>query len=87
MAKEIISSHKAFHDLIQHVPVIDATESEQLKTIADLFAENEALGIQLRQDVTTTQKQLMEVQALYAVLATRKLQEAGQKASSERGRV
>ena len=74
MAEQIVAASKLMDELIQHLPDIPDTEEEQLRAIAALQAESEAVGDELREVQQQAEVQLMRVQELFGVLADAELQ-------------
>lgn len=73
MAAMLVQQSKVLADLIQHLPVVQGTEDQQLQNIVELQKENHKLAVDLALEMKGAQQQLALVQDLFAVLADERL--------------
>ena len=77
MATQVTDASKIVDTLVRSLPDTDSPEEEQLKRIAVLQEENEAVGQELDRELEKADSRLAELQDMFALLADRKLQRKG----------
>ncbi|VFQ58965.1 unnamed protein product [Cuscuta campestris] len=65
MATELVKAAKQFDALVAALPLSEGGEEAQLKRIAELQAENDAVGQELQKQLEAAEKELKQVQELF----------------------
>ncbi|RAL44862.1 hypothetical protein DM860_003621 [Cuscuta australis] len=65
MATELVIAAKQFDALVAALPLSEGGEEAQLKRIAELQAENDAVGQELQKQLEAAEKELKQVQELF----------------------
>ncbi|CAA3011472.1 mediator of RNA polymerase II transcription subunit 21-like isoform X2 [Olea europaea var. sylvestris] len=67
MSSELVKAAKQFDVLVAAIPLSDGDdEAAQLKRIAELQAENDAIGQELQKQLDAAEKELKQVQELFS---------------------
>ncbi|GAB4826604.1 Mediator of RNA polymerase II transcription subunit 21 [Ancistrocladus abbreviatus] len=69
MSAELVKAAKQFDALVNALPLGEGGEEAQLKRIAELQAENDAIGQELQKQLEAAEKELKQVQELYSQAA------------------
>ncbi|KAG7035787.1 Mediator of RNA polymerase II transcription subunit 21 [Cucurbita argyrosperma subsp. argyrosperma] len=69
MSAALVKAAKQFDVLVAALPLSDGGEEEQLKRIAELQAENDAVGQELQKQLEAAEKELKQVQELFSQVA------------------
>lgn len=69
MSASLVKAAKQFDVLVAALPISDGGEEEQLKRIAELQAENDAVGQELQKQLEAADKELKQVQELFSQVA------------------
>ncbi|KNA19933.1 hypothetical protein SOVF_056940 [Spinacia oleracea] len=62
----LVKAAKQFDALVNALPLVEGGEEAQLKRIADLQAENDAVGQELQKQLEAADKELKQVQELFS---------------------
>ncbi|XP_031112860.1 mediator of RNA polymerase II transcription subunit 21 [Ipomoea triloba] len=65
MGAELVKAAKQFDTLVAALPLSEGGEEAQLKRIAELQAENDAIGQELQKQLEAAEKELKQVQELF----------------------
>ncbi|XP_043696355.1 mediator of RNA polymerase II transcription subunit 21-like isoform X1 [Telopea speciosissima] len=65
MSAALVKAAKQFDTLVNALPVAEGDEEAQLKRIAELEAENEAVGQELQRQLEAAEQELKQVQELF----------------------
>ncbi|XP_019168943.1 PREDICTED: mediator of RNA polymerase II transcription subunit 21 [Ipomoea nil] len=65
MGAELVKAAKQFDILVAALPLSEGGEEAQLKRIAELQAENDAIGQELQKQLEAAEKELKQVQELF----------------------
>ncbi|KAF5207085.1 Mediator of rna polymerase ii transcription subunit [Thalictrum thalictroides] len=65
MSAALVKAAKQFDALVAALPVSEGAEEDQLKRIAELQAENEAVGQELQDQLDAAEEELKQVQDLF----------------------
>ncbi|KEH22276.1 putative mediator complex, subunit Med21 [Medicago truncatula] len=65
MGASLVKAAKQFDLLVASLPISETGEEAQLKRIAELQAENDAVGQELQKQLEAAEKELNQVQELY----------------------
>ncbi|XP_009631412.1 mediator of RNA polymerase II transcription subunit 21 isoform X2 [Nicotiana tomentosiformis] len=65
MSAAFVKAAKQFDALVAALPLSDGAEEAQLKRIAELQAENDAVGQELQKQLEAAEKELKQVQELF----------------------
>ncbi|PIA32523.1 hypothetical protein AQUCO_04400015v1 [Aquilegia coerulea] len=65
MSAALVKAAKQFDALVAALPVSEGAEEDQLKRIAELQAENEAVGQELQNQLEAAEEELKQVQELF----------------------
>lgn len=65
MAAELVNAAKQFDALVAALPLSEGGEEAQLKRIAELQAENDAVGQELQKQLEAAEMELKQVQELF----------------------
>ncbi|XP_059287803.1 mediator of RNA polymerase II transcription subunit 21-like [Lycium ferocissimum] len=65
MSSAFVKAAKQFDALVAALPLSDGGEEAQLKRIAELQAENDAVGQELQKQLEAAEKELKQVQELF----------------------
>lgn len=65
MSASLVKAAKQFDALVAALPVAEGGEEAQLKRIAELLAENDAVGHELQIQLEAAEEELMQVQDLF----------------------
>ncbi|KAI5426226.1 Mediator of RNA polymerase II transcription subunit 21 [Lathyrus oleraceus] len=66
MSASLVKAAKQFDALVASLPISETGEEVQLKRIAELQAENDAIGQELQKQLEAAKKELNQVQELYS---------------------
>ncbi|XP_058739448.1 mediator of RNA polymerase II transcription subunit 21-like [Vicia villosa] len=66
MSASLVKAAKQFDALVASLPISETGEEAQLKRIAELQAENDAIGQELQKQLEAAEKELNQVQELYS---------------------
>ncbi|KAI5389568.1 hypothetical protein KIW84_075019 [Lathyrus oleraceus] len=66
MSASLVKAAKQFDALVASLPISETGEEVQLKRIAELQAENDAIGQELQKQLEAAEKELNQVQELYS---------------------
>ncbi|CAI9783908.1 unnamed protein product [Fraxinus pennsylvanica] len=66
MSAELVKAAKQFDALVAALPLSEGGEEAQLKRIAELQAENDAIGQELQKQLEAAEKELKQVQELFS---------------------
>ncbi|KDP27991.1 hypothetical protein JCGZ_19071 [Jatropha curcas] len=66
MSADLVKAAKQFDALLAALPLAEGGEEAQLKRIAELQAENDAVGQELQQQLESAEKELKQVQELFS---------------------
>ncbi|CAK8561098.1 unnamed protein product [Lathyrus sativus] len=66
MSASLVKAAKQFDVLVASLPISETGEEAQLKRIAELQAENDAIGQELQKQLEAAEKELNQVQELYS---------------------
>ncbi|KAL3627514.1 Mediator of RNA polymerase II transcription subunit 21 [Castilleja foliolosa] len=69
LSAELVKAAKQFDALVAALPLSEGGEEAQLKRIAELQAENDAIGHELQQQLEAAEKELRQVQDLFSQAA------------------
>ncbi|KAJ7538837.1 hypothetical protein O6H91_11G064900 [Diphasiastrum complanatum] len=69
MASTLVEAAKQFDALVAALPVAEGGEETQMKRIAELQAENEEVGKELKKELEAAENELKEVRELFHVAA------------------
>ncbi|KAJ7556421.1 hypothetical protein O6H91_05G082800 [Diphasiastrum complanatum] len=69
MASTLVEAAKQFDALVAALPVAEGGEETQMKRIAQLQAENEEVGKELKKELEAADNELKEVRGLFHVAA------------------
>ncbi|BFG14839.1 hypothetical protein CerSpe_011130 [Prunus speciosa] len=69
MSAELVKAAKQFDALVAALPLSEGGEEAQLKRIAQLEAENDAVGQQLEKQLEAAERELQEVRELFGQAA------------------
>ncbi|XP_062088641.1 mediator of RNA polymerase II transcription subunit 21 [Humulus lupulus] len=69
MSAALVKAAKQFDALVAALPLPDGGEEAQLKRIAELQAENDAVGQELQRQLEAAENELRQVQELYSQAA------------------
>ncbi|PQQ16039.1 mediator of RNA polymerase II transcription subunit 21 [Prunus yedoensis var. nudiflora] len=69
MSAALVKAAKQFDALVAALPLAEGGEEAQLKRIAELQAENDAVGQELQRQLEAAEKELMEVRELFSQAA------------------
>lgn len=66
MSSTLVKAAKQFDTLVAALPISETGEEAQLKRIAELQAENDAIGQELQKQLEAAEKELNQVQELFS---------------------
>lgn len=66
MSAALVKAAKQFDSLVAALPLAEGGEEAQLKSIAELQAENDAIGQELQKQLDAAEKELKQVQELFS---------------------
>ncbi|XP_022842881.1 mediator of RNA polymerase II transcription subunit 21 isoform X2 [Olea europaea var. sylvestris] len=66
MSADLVKAAKQFDALVAALPLSEGGEEVQLKKIAELQAENDAVGQELQKQLEAAEKELKQVQELFS---------------------
>ncbi|KAI5656804.1 hypothetical protein M9H77_25597 [Catharanthus roseus] len=66
MSAALVKAAKQFDSLVAALPLAEGGEEAQLKRIAELQAENDAIGQELQKQLEAAEKELKQVQELFS---------------------
>ncbi|KAI4364517.1 hypothetical protein MLD38_020597 [Melastoma candidum] len=66
MSAALVKAAKQFDSLVAALPLADGGEEAQLKRIAELQADNDAVGKELQKQLEAAEKELNQVQELFS---------------------
>lgn len=66
MSAALVKAAKQFDSLVAALPLAEGGEEAQLKRIAELQAENDAVGQELQKQLEAAEKELKQVQELFS---------------------
>ncbi|OAY56209.1 mediator of RNA polymerase II transcription subunit 21 [Manihot esculenta] len=66
MSAALVKAAKQFDALVAALPLAEGGEEAQLKRIAELQAENDAIGQELQRQLEAAEKELKQVQELFS---------------------
>ncbi|XP_057445629.1 mediator of RNA polymerase II transcription subunit 21-like [Lotus japonicus] len=66
MSTGLVKAAKQFDALVAALPIAEGGEEAQLKRIAELQAENDAIGQELQKQLEAAEKELHQVQELFS---------------------
>ncbi|OWM87998.1 mediator of RNA polymerase II transcription subunit 21 [Punica granatum] len=66
MSAALVKAAKQFDALVAALPIAEGGEEAQLKRIAELQAENDAVGQELQRQLEAAEKELKQVQELFS---------------------
>ncbi|KAL2495369.1 Mediator of RNA polymerase II transcription subunit 21 [Forsythia ovata] len=69
VSAELVKAAKQFDALVAALPLSEGGEEAQLKRIAELQAENDAIGQELQKQLETAEKELKQVQEIFSQAA------------------
>ncbi|KAL2475595.1 Mediator of RNA polymerase II transcription subunit 21 [Abeliophyllum distichum] len=69
VSAELVKAAKQFDALVAALPLSEGGEEAQLKRIAELQDENDAIGQELQKQLETAEKELKQVQELFSQAA------------------
>ncbi|XAR65633.1 hypothetical protein NMG60_11009806 [Bertholletia excelsa] len=69
MSSALVKAAKQFDALVSALPLSEGGEEAQLKRIAELQAENDAIGQELQRQLEAAEKELKQVQELFSQAA------------------
>ncbi|GMH30253.1 hypothetical protein Nepgr_032096 [Nepenthes gracilis] len=69
MSSALVKAAKQFDALVNALPLAEGREEAQLKRIAELQAENDAIGQELQRQLEAAEKELKQVQELFSEAA------------------
>ncbi|KAM7500954.1 hypothetical protein LguiA_025368 [Lonicera macranthoides] len=69
MSASLVKAAKQFDALVAALPLSEGGEEAQLKRIAELQAENDAVGQELQKQLEAAEKELKQVQELFSQAA------------------
>ncbi|PON84056.1 Mediator complex, subunit Med [Trema orientale] len=69
MSSALVKAAKQFDALVAALPLADGGEEAQLKRIAELQAENDAVGQELQRQLEAAENELKQVQELFSQAA------------------
>ncbi|KAJ4703143.1 Mediator of rna polymerase ii transcription subunit 21 [Melia azedarach] len=69
MSAALVKAAKQFDALVAALPLAEGGEEAQLKRIAELQAENDAVGQELQRQLEAAEKELKQVQELFSQAA------------------